>query len=34
MILVTLYRFVRDLCIDVARLRRDLAKRYPDAFRE
>jgi hypothetical protein len=31
MILLTAYRVVRDFCLETARLRRELMKRYPDA---
>jgi hypothetical protein len=31
MILLTAYRVFRDFCLETARLRRELTKRYPDA---
>ena len=34
MILVTFYRFMRDVLIEAAHLRRELTKRYPGASRE
>jgi hypothetical protein len=30
MILITVLRAVRDICAETARLRRELARRYPD----
>lgn len=34
MLLVTLYRAIRDVCRETARLRRELLKRYPGASLE
>jgi hypothetical protein len=33
-IVLTFYRFMRDVVVEAARLRRELAKRYPAASRE